>query len=172
MWGGAGAGRGREVLGAACGRGGGALSTQPNRCRCVHWPSGLTDSSLMEASVCRSGAVWGWWGAGLGASGSVGQRWWSIESIRAFPIGWVDVFVITPTLPVCVGGGAGVVRCVGRRGLWGAGGAKRRRHVLDSARALAVEVGRWRRSFGDGGGRRASRSLLGWRAPETRGAPG
>ena len=102
----------------------------------------------MEASVCRSGAVWGLWGAGLGAFGSVGQRWWSIESIRAFPIGWVDVFVITPTLPVCVGGGAGGVRCVGRRGLWGAGGgAKRRRHVLDSARALAVEVS------GDGGGR-------------------
>ena len=104
MWGGAGAGRGREVLGVACGRGGGALSTQPNRCRCVHWPSGLTDSSLMEASVCRSGAVWGLWGAGLGASGSVGQRWWSIESIRAFPIGWVDVSILTP---VRVRGGDG-----------------------------------------------------------------
>ena len=58
----------------------------------------------MEASACRSGAVWGLWGAGSGASGSVGQRWWSIESIRAFPIGWVDVSILTP---VRVRGGDG-----------------------------------------------------------------
>ena len=155
MWGGAGAGRGRGVLGVACGRGGGALSTQPNRCRCVHWPSGLTDSSLMEASACRSGAVWGWWGAGLGASGSVGQRWWSIESIRAFPIGWVDVFVITPTLPVCVGGGAGGgAVCRASRSLGGGGRQEeaprfgQRACLGGGGREMAEVVRRWWRSPG------------------------
>ena len=69
---------------------------------CVHWPSGLIDSSLMEASVCRSARVWGLWGQGRGR-GFSRQRGSALVEYRIrqiIPIGWVDVFIITPTLPV------------------------------------------------------------------------
>ena len=91
----------------------------------------------------------------------MGQRWWSIESIRAFPIGWVDVFVITPTLPVCVGGGCGVsgVAVFGGRGEAPRGGA-----TFWTARVP------WRWRSGDGGGRSEMVEVAGHLDPSLDGA--
>ena len=104
--------------------------------------------------MCRSGAVWGLWGAGLGAFGSVGQRWWSIEFDQSIS-DWLGRRVCHHPHVAGVRRGGGGAVCRASRCLGGEGGGKRRRHVLDSARALAVEVsgdggglGRWCRSSG------------------------
>ena len=89
---------------------------------CVHWPSGLIDSSLMEASVCCSGGVWGLWGRG----GGFQQRGSALVEYRIrqiIPIGWVDMFIITPTLLACRAW-AGCVAWEGAGGVGGWVGAK------------------------------------------------
>ena len=67
--------------------------------------------------MCCSGGVWGLWGRG----GGFQQRGSALVEYRIrqiIPIGWVDMFIITPTLPVCRGWAV----CVAWEGAGGVGG--------------------------------------------------
>ena len=96
---------------------------------CVHWPSGLIDSSLMEASVCRSARVSvpqregvGLVGAGAGV-GLFQAAWVSVGGVSNSTdySDWLGRRVYHHSHVAGASGVCGCVRCVGRgEGLgWG-----------------------------------------------------
>ena len=154
---------------------------------CVHWPSGLIDSSLMEASVCRSARVSvpqregvGLVGAGAGV-GLFQAAWVSVGGVSNSTdySDWLGRRVyhhshVAGASGVCgvcgvsgVGRGwAGEGEGLGEGGGQGEGAATGTRYVLDSSRASAGEV------VGDAATWMAARVVLVWRAPVARRTPG